>query len=259
MKSLFVSFLLIIQTSFLLDYTTTNKTPALSNTISIEQNIDYALWQSLLSEHVTTDGLVDYKGFLKDKDKLHHFTKQLSQNTPNKSWLDSEKKAYLINAYNAFTIQLVVDNYPVESIKDIGNIFSRFFKIEFIDYNNKLVSLDDIEKGMLLPMGDERVHFAINCASYSCPKISNKVYRPETLNKQLDEAAHHFINSKLNIISKNQAKLSKIFKWYSHDFETDSTDLINYINKYSKIEITKNANIEYLDYNWSLNSKHNPK
>lgn len=217
--------------------------------------IDYTLWQILLDDHVSDGGLVDYKHFFEDKDKLKRFTEYLMQHTPQNSWSDNQKKAYLINAYNAFTIQLILENYPVESIKDISGLFSNVFKEDFIDFNAEKISLDDIEKGMLLPMGDPRVHFAVNCASYSCPKLHNKPYKPENLDFQLDQAAKSFVNSERNEINENHLKLSKIFKWYKNDFESESGSIIDFINTYSKTKINSKASIEYLDYSWKLNSQ----
>ena len=219
--------------------------------------VDYSLWNELLQNHVTEKGFVDYNGFKDDKAKLLKFTEHLEKNTPNKNWTENQTKAYLINAYNAYTIKLVVDNYPVESIKDIGGFLSNVFKKDFINFNGKIISLDDIEKGMLLPMGDARAHFAINCASYSCPKLDNKAYRPENLETHLEESAEEFINSQRNIISENEVKLSKIFKWYKSDFENQNKSVIDFINQYSNKQLKSDADIDYLDYNWQLNSKEN--
>lgn len=224
---------------------------------SKQYKIDYSLWEILLSEHVSNKGLVDYKGFQKDKQKLYRFTEHLLQNTPQSSWSVNQKKAYLINAYNAFTIQLVIENYPVESIKDIGGFLSNVFKYDFINFNGNLISLDDIEKGMLLPMGDERVHFAVNCASFSCPKLDDKPYLPENLDEHLNQSAENFLSSERNVINENEVKLSKIFKWYKSDFEKDGKTLIDFINQYSKTKLKPDADIEYLDYNWNLNSINN--
>lgn len=219
--------------------------------------INYTNWEKLLQKHVSNEGFVDYKGFVEDKEQLFNFTQHLLQNTPQKQWTNNQKKAYLINAYNAFTIQLVVKHYPVDSIKDIGGFLTSVFKIDFINFNGEMIALDDIEKGMLLPMGDPRVHFAVNCASFSCPKLSSTAYYPKSLDQQLDKAAKDFINSQRNIISKNQAKLSKLFKWYKSDFEKENQSLIDFINLYSNIKLQNNTSIEYLDYNWQLNSVEN--
>ncbi|QTY26938.1 DUF547 domain-containing protein [Flavobacterium sp. CS20] len=217
--------------------------------------VDYSTWDDLLHKHVSDEGFVDYKGFKEDKQKLLEFTKYLEENTPQKNWTKNQKKAYLINAYNAFTIQLVVEHYPIKSIKDIGVFFDNVFKKDFINFNGEMISLDDIEKGMLLPMGDPRVHFAVNCASYSCPKLDNKAYQPKNIDQHLDQVAKSFINSHRNALSPDKIKLSKIFKWYENDFEKENQTVIDFINKYSNITIKSSADIEYLDYNWKLNSQ----
>ena len=231
----------------------------LSKSVAQNQDIEtfYKNWNALLQTHVTNDGLVDYQGFVNDKTKLLKLTNILSENTPNSSWTENQKKAYLINAYNAFTIQLILENYPVESIRNIGGALSNVFKKDFIKFNGDMISLDDIEKGMLLPIGDARVHFAVNCASFSCPKLLNKAYEPEILDQQLEESARYFVNSDLNSISKGQAQLSKIFKWYKSDFENENESLIDFINKYSEVKLLSDADIDYLDYNWNLNAKAN--
>jgi hypothetical protein len=222
---------------------------------STHKEIDYSIWAELLENHVSETGLVDYNGFINDKHKLLTFTECLSENTPQDNWTTNQKKAYLINAYNAFTIQLILEYYPIKSIKNIGDEPFDAFKMKFITYGSKTVSLDDIEKNMLLAMGDARIHFAVNCASFSCPKLDNKVYRPEDLDSHLNEATKTFINSELNKISPNKAKLSKLFNWYKNDFETQSQSVIDFINQYSNTKLEPNAVIEYLDYDWSLNAQ----
>ena len=210
-------------------------------------------WTQLLQKHVNDQGHVDYKGFIKDKDQLVAYTDQLSQNPPAENWTENEKKAYLINTYNAFTVLLIVNNYPVESIKDIGGLLSSPFGKKFIKLGNDTYSLNDVEKGMLLKMGDARAHFAVNCASFSCPKLENEAFVPAQLDQQLDQASRHFLQSDKNKISENSLQLSKIFKWYSSDFEEYSGSVINFINNYTDKEIASDPTIDYLDYDWSLN------
>jgi len=228
-----------------------------STSIAQNENLEqcYKNWDNLLQRHVNDDGLVDYQGFVNDESKLKKVTSTLSENTPKESWTRNEKKAYLINAYNAFTIQLIVDNYPLESIKNIGKEPFDAFKLNFIDLGGEMVSLDDIEKGMLVPMGDPRVHFAVNCASFSCPKLDNKAYRPENLNEHLERCTREFLNSDLNNLSKNKVEISRLFDWYKSDFETKNRTLIQFLNNYSETKINPNAEISYLEYRWDLNSK----
>jgi hypothetical protein len=108
---------------------------------------------------------------------------------------------------------------------------------------------------MLVPMGDPRVHFVVNCASYSCPRLYNKAYLPHKLDEQLEKAASRFINSDLNVIDKNEIILSKLFDWYKSDFENESQTLIDFINQYSQTKIDPKTQLKFMEYDWSLNTK----
>ncbi|MFN2261524.1 MAG: DUF547 domain-containing protein [Psychroflexus sp.] len=215
----------------------------------------HEIFSELLQNHVDRFGQVDYKNFKVNEQKLDNYLKILKNNPPQKSWSDNEKKAYLINAYNAFTVKLILMNYPVESIKNIGGFLGNPFSKTFAEIGQKVYSLDNIEKNMLLEMNDPRVHFAINCASESCPKLLNEAYEADNLDKTLNEMTKEFINSSKNRISETSLKLSKIFKWYRDDFENEAGSLIKYINRFSKIKIDEDANIDYLDYSWKLNTQ----
>lgn len=212
-------------------------------------------WNLLLTTYVDDQGKVDYKALKENQKQLDSYLNLLNSNPPKELWTENQKKAYLINAYNAFTIKLIISNYPLESIKDIGGIFSNPFSTKFATIGNKTYSLDDIEKGMLLKMGDPRVHFAVNCASESCPKLDNEAYVASKLNQQLDAATIEFIHSDKNKLSPNKVELSKIFKWYASDFEKGGRSVIDFINQYSKYNIKSNASISYLSYSWKLNEK----
>jgi len=221
---------------------------------ALSQNIhQHQQWQDLLQTYVNTNGDVDYKNLKKNERKLETYLDLISKNPPQDSWTKNQKKAYLINAYNAFTVKLILDHYPVESIKDIGGFFSSPFTTEFAKIDGKLYSLDDIEKGMLLKMGDPRVHFAVNCASESCPKLLNEAYVASKLDKQLDASSKTFVNSNKNKLSKTKVELSKIFKWYASDFESEYGTVIRFINMYANETINEEANIDYLSYSWELN------
>lgn len=220
---------------------------------SFGQQLDYSPWATLLQKHVSLNGMVDYEGFYGDKANLTEFTDYLTENTPKASWSDNQRKAYLINLYNANTVRLIVDHYPVKSIKDIVDGLSNVFKHNFIDFDGEKISLDDVEKKMLLPMGDARVHFAINCASKSCPKLANYAFDPERLDKQLDQVTKDFINSSHVEVVNGKVLVSKIFKWYESDFEQASGSVIKFINAYAENKINADLKINYLDYSWDLN------
>jgi hypothetical protein len=213
------------------------------------QKIDHSKWTEILQLYVAENGDVNYKKMQKNRDTFKVYLNDLASNPPNDSWSNSEIKAYWINAYNAFTGQLVLDNYPIKSIKDISEPWGQmFFKI-----GGKSMSLNTIEHEILRPMGDPRIHFAIVCASESCPKLLNYAYESETLNDQLDQAAKEFINdASKNSLTASEITISKIFKWFKSDFPKGD-DFISYLNNYSIVKLFPETKINYQNYNWFLN------
>ena len=229
---------------------------------SSSKPISHAAFDSLLRKHVNTEGWVDYKGFIRDSVLLNSYLNLLSKGYPNdKNWNKNEQKAYWINAYNAFTIKLICDHYPLESIKDIKKgvpLVSDTWTIDFIKIEGKTYNLNNIEHGILRPKyNDPRIHAAVNCASRSCPKLLNEAFTADKLDNQLDMVMKDFINdaTRNKITSANKAQLSKIFTWFAGDFKKSNPSVIAFINKFSKTKIDKNADISYLDYNWQLNKQ----
>lgn len=213
------------------------------------QTLDHSKWTEILQLHVSNTGKVNYKELLSNREPLNKYLEVLALNAPKNNWSNDEKMAFWINAYNAYTIQLILDNYPTESIKDISDPWGQtFFKI-----GNKMMSLNTIEHKILRPMGDSRIHFAIVCASESCPKLLNCAYEAESLTNQLDQAAKEFINdaSKNNLTPSN-ITMSKIFKWFKSDFPKEDA-FIKYLNKYSTVTISSDPKINYKTYEWALN------
>ncbi|MEX1191692.1 MAG: DUF547 domain-containing protein [Brumimicrobium sp.] len=221
---------------------------------------NHSLWTELTKKHVASNGYMDYKGMIKDSVKLNKYLDQLSSKHPNKSWTSNERKAYWINAYNAFTVKLIVDNYPVESIKDLGGAIYRVntpWDIKFIEIEDKKYHLNDLEHNILRKeWEDARIHAAVNCASVSCPKLRAEAFVASKLDKQLDEQMRIFVNDKTkNEINEESANLSKLFKWFSGDFKNNADSVIDYINKYSDVKLSEKAKIDYLEYDWGLNDK----
>jgi hypothetical protein len=220
----------------------------------------HAIFDSLLKKHVSEQGKVDYKGFMADSEKFDTYLTLLSTNPPDrKTWSDEEQLVYWINAYNAFTIKLIMNHYPVKSIRDIGPklsipLVNTVWHLEFFTIGGKKASLDEIEHKILRKEFEEpRIHFAINCASISCPQLLNRAYTVENLEAQLEQAAKNFINdAKHNILEANRAELSSIFLWFKSDF-TRKGSLIDYINQYANVKINKGAKISHIKYNWLLN------
>ena len=219
--------------------------------------ISHTTWNTLTAKNVTANGKVNYKGFIDDKFLLDDYLSLLSENPPSKNWSEEEQLAYWINAYNAFTVKLIVDHYPVKSIKELGGAVTmvnstwdiKFFKIGGIDFD-----LNTIEHQILRKNYEEpRIHFAINCASFSCPRLRNEAFEATQLETQLEDQAKQFINNPdKNIITSEGMKLSKIFYWFKSDFIKKET-LISFLQKYTEVELSESMEIEYLDYGWDLN------
>ncbi|KAA3620896.1 MAG: DUF547 domain-containing protein [Flavobacterium sp.] len=223
------------------------------NSISIsEEIVDHSSWDKLLKKYVDTNGMVDYKGFQQDENALNAYLEMLSKSQPTESWNVEELLAYYINTYNAYTVKLILDNYPVKSIKDISGPWTS----AIVPIGDKTLSLGGIENGILRKMNEPRIHFAINCASISCPKLLNEAFTASKIEDQLDRATKEFINSDKNDINGSNAKLSSIFDWYRKDFIVHGeVDVISYINRYTTQRINKTASITYKNYNWNLNEQ----
>ena len=216
------------------------------------QKVDHKDWNELVQKYVDENGFVNYEGFKKDQEQLINYINYLSITVPNDSWSIQEQLAYYINLYNAATVRLILDNYPIESIKEI----SKPWGLTVIILGDESFSLGDIEHNILRKMNEPRIHFAINCASYSCPNLLNEAYTASTIEEQLERVSFSFINGDKNDLSSKNPQLSKIFKWYKNDFLFEGKkDLFGFINQYSDIKIEKGADIDYKDYNWDLNEK----
>jgi hypothetical protein len=216
-----------------------------------EPKVENSEWDKLLKKYVSDNGDVNYKGFKKDIKTLNDYVNYLATQIPSESWTINEQLAYFINVYNANTIKLITDNYPTKSIKDIKNPWLK----DRIKIGDKDFSLADVENGILRKMNEPRIHFAINCASFSCPKLLNIAYTETNVQELMEQATHEFINNtSKNKLAKDELKISEIFKWYKSDF-TENGSVIDYINQYSEIKIFPNAKIDYINYNWSLNEQ----
>lgn len=226
------------------------------NNLSFHQNVskrlyeNHELWDELLGKYVSETGTVNYTGFQKDSKDLGIYIKMLKMGFSKIDDYSQEKKiAYWINAYNALTIDLIIRNYPVQSIKDIKNPWGqRLWK-----FGEKWLNLNDIEHKILRKMNEPRIHFAIVCASESCPKLQNKAFTASNLEALLTESTKEFLSDRSkNEISATSLKLSKIFKWFAKDFKQNGS-LIDFLNLYSDVKISDGASKSFKDYNWDLN------
>ena len=210
----------------------------------------HASWDSLLKAHVSNDGMVNYKGFLGDQESLRSYLSELSETPPQPNWTREARLAYFINLYNAGTIAMIVENYPVKSIRDVKRPWGR----KWIQVGEDLYSLGDIEHKILRKMEDPRIHFAINCASFSCPPLPKQAFTEAGVESQLEGVTRAFINDpQRNVISPEKAQVSKIFKWFRADFESAGVSLLDYLNRYTDKRLNPSTPIEFLPYDWSLN------
>ncbi|MBW2157712.1 MAG: DUF547 domain-containing protein [Deltaproteobacteria bacterium] len=222
--------------------------------------VDHALYAELLEKYVQ-NGTVDYQGFKNEEAKLDQYLKVLEE-TDTKTLSRDEQFAFYINAYNAWTIKLILTGYPgIKSIKDLGSIFKSPWKKQIARINGDIITLDHIEHDILRPgFKDPRVHFAVNCASKGCPPLRPEPYRADILEEQLDEMTKAFINdSRRNRIEWRTLYVSSIFKWFSEDF---NNDVVDFFLKYAQGDLKKkqeksksNIQVKYLGDDWSLNGK----
>jgi hypothetical protein len=234
----------MIYVSFLLAIMTTLSTPEASTP-------DHSLWEAVLQQHVSEDGAVHYKKLAKNDKDLNAYLEELANHPPMDSWSRDEKLAYWINAYNAFTIKLIVDNYPVKSIRDLydGNPWD----VKWIKLGRQTYSLNQIEHDIIRPRYDEpRIHFAVNCAAQSCPPLLNHAWTADNLEQYLEQQTRAFINNEAyNTISATSLELSQIFNWYGEDFD----DVKAFVNRYTPTDVKDGAKVSFREYNWALNAK----
>lgn len=213
-------------------------------------NPTYLAWDAILQNYVTKSGIVNYEGIKSDPS----FAKTVAAfevKNPEEMSL-SDAKIFWMNAYNVFTVKLIIDNLPLKSITDLGKPWD----MKFIQINGKTYSLNDIEQNILRKNYDDpRIHFGINCASFSCPMLYSRAFFPGSTDAALTMLAKKFINDpKRNSISKDKIVISKIFEWYNDDF-TKGSNIAGYISRYANIKISNDVKVEYMEYNWSLNNK----
>lgn len=233
-----------------------------AESVVVAAGVDHSSYDRLLKQYVNGKGLVNYKALKAKPQQLDQYLQMLSQNPPASNWSKPEQMAYWINAYNAYTIRLILDHYPLQSIKDIGSKIQIPFvttpwAAKFFTIGGQKMSLDEIEHGILRKkFNDPRIHFALVCASISCPRLRNEAYTATQLDRQLDDQGRDFLNNlSKNNVSKADAKLSKYFDWYKSDWSDNGQSVSSWVNKYSTTKMTADTKVTYLDYNWQLNEQ----
>ncbi len=256
----------------------------LSVSAAIAQQFDHThrLWDTLLHEHVVMinqgrASQVDYAAFLQDRPVLQRYLAQLSSvnEATFASWSKPEQLAFLINAYNAFIVELILTRYPkLDSIKDLGSFLRTPWKREFVPLFGITHSLDDVAHGMIRNPGEHnepRIHFALNCASAGCPGLLNEAFVGERLEQQLEAVTLAFLEDRTRNrfnASTGYLEISEIFDRHTEDFERGwggwhslNHFLVHYAgslvdNEQDKMVIaTGNFRVRFLDFDWKLNRK----
>lgn len=211
-------------------------------------------WDAIL-QNIVRNGLVDYSraGSLSE---FKPFMAELKSINFRELPTSRQRMAFLINAYNALTVELLLEHYPVGSIKDIGGWFSGPWSIKVYPVGDEVLTLDEIEHENLRPMGDPRIHFAINCASMSCPILRASAFRADKLQQQLDEQRLTFITSERGVqFSKGEAgevQVSKIFSWFKQDWGGAEGVLSMLQTHHPRGKDIRKID-GYRQYDWSLN------
>ena len=239
----------------------------------------HAQWDALTKKHVVWlpsghASQVDYKGLQADRLALKAYLDGVSavSQADYDGWGKEQKLAFLINAYNAFTVALILTEYPnVKSIKDLGSLIRSPWKKKFFALLGKEHGLDDIEQGMIRAPGsfDEvRVHMALNCASIGCPALRDEAYVADRLDTQLENSVVRFLSdhsrNRFNPQS-GRIEVSKIFDWYGKDFAARAGSVQDWLANYAgnladdpkqqQLIRDKKAKLDFLDYDWKLNDK----
>ena len=250
---------------------------------SFAAEFDHSKWSDLLQKYVIVapDGAgssINYAAVGENRANLDIYLSTLSSVDRREfdGWTKKEQLAFLINAYNAWTVDLVLTGYPdIGSIRDLGGLTQSPWQKPFIPLFGKMVTLDDIEHGMIRGSGrynDPRIHFAVNCASIGCPALANHAYVAADLDAQLDAATQAFLSDR----SRNRKEadglaLSSIFNWYGGDFAKgwmDAESLEEFLALYADaLQLTEDEvdalvlgemPIRFLDYDWRLNDSKGP-
>ena len=241
---------------------------------------NHAAWDALLKRYVVliSDGnasQLDYAGMQADRSELEAYLASLSAITEAeyRDWSKPQRLAFLINAYNAFTVELILTRYPdIHSIRELGSLFRSPWKQRFFSLLGQERHLDELEHELILAPGvfdEPRIHFAVNCASIGCPMLRNEAYTAEHLDTQLQDGLRRFLSdhsrNRFDPMSK-RLQVSRIFDWYEEDFKQGYrgfTSLQAVFAQYAELLadsdmvrqriVAGDYRLDFLDYDWSLN------
>ena len=228
--------------------------------------VDNTAWNTFLTRYLSmnADGvvLVDYGAVsAADKAMLKDYVALLERTDPTTLSSD-EQLAYWLNFYNALTVDVILDHYPVASIRDIKTgpfDFKGPWNDELVTVKGETLTLDDIEHAIIRPIYNEpRIHYGVNCASIGCPNLQPKAFEGATLDADLTKAAREFVNNpRGTAVEGNRVTASKIYVWFKEDFGESEADILNHIRQYADpglaAKLEGRTRINRYDYDWALN------
>lgn len=250
-----------------------------SSTRAQEQGFDYTSWDRVLKKFVTEKGRVDYAALKANPGDLNQYVEQVARRSPisdpNAFPTRDSQLAYWINAYNALVMKAVVENWPTKSVRSLGKLYSFFWGRKFLA-GGKQYTLDDIEDILRKKLAEPRIHFAIVCASNSCPRLQREAFTPENTERLLDEAARFYVNEPRNLkidVAHNRVTLPEILGHYHEDFENyvrahnatmTGQPKVDYIRLYASpanralLDQLKNPKVDHFGYDWGINDVNAP-
>jgi hypothetical protein len=219
-----------------------------------------AAWTDILAHHVDAQGRVDFSGLVKDRAGLDEVVKFIAAvdpaSSPERFPTPNARLAYYLNAYNALAMYGVLDAGVPKRFGWFGRI--RFFVLRKFTMGGRAISLYRLENSVIRPLGDPRVHFALNCMSVSCPRLPQSAFTANALDEQLAAAAREFVAEKRNVDvedGRKELRTSGIFKFYTKDFLAQVPSLAAYINQYRLSPVPTDYKIVFDNYDWSINDQ----
>lgn len=233
---------------------------------SNSETIDHSAWQQILSRHIQKNesgiNLFDYRAARNASSaELKQYLSRMQALDP-RDYSSAEQEAYWINLYNALTVELILQNYPLESITKLGRGFFRFgpWDDKIATVADESLTLNDIEHRILRPIWqDVRIHFAVNCASVGCPNLQTIAFTAQNVNGLMEYAAFEYLSHTraANFDSRGRLQLSSLFDWYAVDFGTNTSERLNSLSNYAPDDLAERlrsyeGRIDY-EYDWALN------
>ena len=218
----------------------------------------YDIWDTVLTTHVDESGRVDFAALKADSGALDRFVAWVyaigPYNQPALFPSDGDVLAYHINAYNALAMYAVLDAGIPKHLNLLDR--ARFFKLRSVWVGGEKTNLYDYENQVIRPIGEPRIHFAINCMAVSCPRLPQQAFRPATLEQELQAAAVEFFNDLKHTRvdhTTDTVHLSAILDFFPEDFLAVSPSLVAYANRYADPKIPEGYTVKFLDYDWTIN------